>query len=262
MPRVLILEDEILSAERLRRLLSEISPAVQVLASLDSLSEARRWLDATTPPPDLLFLDVQLSDGRCFELFRDRHLPTPVIFTTAYNQYAIEAFRVNSVDYLLKPIEPDELHRAMQKFQALHQTPRPLSEALVEQLSEAVRPHPTAYKSRFLVKYGDQLSFRTVQDVAFFQADGKVVHLLTTDGRRYVVDYTLEELESLLDPADFFRVNRTFLTRLQAIRKVRAVLGSRLELTLLPSSGEGVFVSRERVSEFKSWLDGAFVTVV
>jgi two-component system, LytTR family, response regulator LytT len=251
---VLILEDEPLSAERLHRLLLTIDGQARVVATLDSVEEAVRHLSRSSPP-DLLLADVHLADGSCFDLFRQIPIRCPVIFTTAYDQYAIQAFKVNSVDYLLKPIDADDLGAALGK---LRQWRSPvMDQTLIKRLFDEWQTAAQPYKTRFLVKFGDQLSYRTVEDIAYFQADDKVVYLLTHDARRFIVDFTLEELDARLDPRQFFRLNRRTISALPAVRRVRSVLGGRLELTLAPATDELVFVSRDRAADFKKWLDGA-----
>jgi DNA-binding LytR/AlgR family response regulator len=251
---VLILEDEPLSAERMTGLLRAADPSARVVATLDSVEEAVRHL-SRQPAPDLLLADVHLADGSCFELFRRVLVTAPVIFTTAYDQYAIQAFKVNSIDYLLKPIDAAEWTLALSKFRDRTRQP-PLDERLLHRLTEAVRCEPSPYKTRFLVRFGDQLSYRTTDEIAWFRAEDKTNYLHTTDGRRFIIDYTLEELENRLDPRGFFRLNRQFLAALSSIRRVRAGLSGRLELTLAPAPDKAVFVSRERAGEFKKWLDG------
>jgi two-component system, LytTR family, response regulator LytT len=254
---VLILEDEPLSAERLERLLLSVQPSARVVAKLDTVEEGVRFL-VRQAPPDLLLLDIHLADGSCFELFRQTTVTMPVIFTTAYDQYAIRAFKVNSVDYLLKPIDADELQSALVKFETWQQNyQQTIDEQLVSRLTEAVRGESSGYKTRFLVKFGDQLSYRTTDEISYFRADDKVVYLITTDARRFIVDYTLDDLADRLDPRQFFRLNRSMIAALSGIRRVRAGLGGRLEITIAPPPDEATFVSRDRASDFRRWLDGA-----
>ncbi len=250
---VLILEDEPLSAERLQSLLLATEPAARIVATLDSVAEAVRHLSRDSTP-DLLLADIHLADGSCFDLFRRILVTAPVIFTTAYDQYAIQAFRVNSVAYLLKPIDMVDWQTAMTKFRQWQLRPT-ADETLISRLAKAVQ-EPVSYKTRFLVKFGDQLSYRTTDEIAYFRAEDKVNYLYTVDARRFIVDYTLEDLETRLDPHHFFRLNRQVIAALSSIRRVRASLGGRLELTLIPAPEGAVVVSRERAGEFKKWLDG------
>ena len=242
----MILEDEPLTAERLTSLLRRYSPAIEVLAVLDSVEKAIRWFEQSVRP-DLIFADIHLNDGLGFELFAAVRSRTPVIFTTAHSHYSLEAFRVNSVDYLLKPIEFQALARALDKFHGLYP---PAAAAPV-----GPPPAPPAFKQRFLVKIGQQLKHVTVGEVAYFHYQDEGVALTTRAGARLPVDYTLDQLESVLDPRQFFRISRKFLVGLEAVQKIHLYFNSRLKLDLLPPADAEVLVSRERVADFKLWLD-------
>jgi DNA-binding LytR/AlgR family response regulator len=251
---VLIIEDEQLAAERLANLLKKFDPAIQIVGQLDSVEESVEWL-RTRPAPQLLMMDIRLSDGLSFDIFRQATISSPIIFTTAYDQYAIQAFKVTSIDYLLKPIAYPELCRAMEKLRLLTGDAHASREAELLKLTEAFSRLHKTYKSRFLVRYGDRLQFRNAEEVAYFYADGKVVYLVTHDNRRFIVDYTLEQLEELLDPRVFYRVNRKFTAQIGSVRDIRSYHGSRLKLQLNPVADTEVLVSRERVADFKAWLD-------
>ena len=276
----LLVEDEPLAARRLASLLQKQPEPLQILGPAESVAQAVALLQAG-PAPDVLFLDIHLADGLSFELFEQVQVTCPVIFTTAYDQYAVRAFKVNSVDYLLKPIDEEELRAAITKLrQRLGTNPAqepdfstkssvsstntlaaPVLDAatlaaLVQQLRQ---PAPTAsYKTQFVVRVGEHLKVVPVEQVAYFFSLEKTTLLQSTDGRKYVVDYTLEQLEALLDPAQFFRLNRAFLTRQAAIHDIIHYTNSRLQTILKPAPPESegpVLVSREKVSVFKSWLD-------
>ncbi|KAB7728729.1 response regulator [Rudanella paleaurantiibacter] len=251
---VLLIEDEDLAAERLAKLIREHDDSLTILGPLDSVDDAVDWF-ATHPQPDLLLLDIHLSDGLSFGIFNRTSVHCPVIFTTAYDQYALRAFSVNSIDYLLKPVDPTQLGRALNKWRSRLMPVPVLAPNLIHQLSRDIAQLSRAYKTRFLVKFGDHLQFRNTDDVAYFYADGKIVYLVSTDNRRYVIDYTLEELEMQLDPRQFFRVNRKVVARINTIRDIRTNVGGRLRLHFQPAPDEEVFVSRERVPEFKAWLE-------
>jgi two-component system, LytTR family, response regulator LytT len=252
--KLLILEDEILSASRLVALIEELEPTARVVAVLDSVEGAAEWLQ-THPMPDLLLVDIHLADGSSLDLFRRVDVTAPFVFTTAYDHYAVEAFRLNSLDYLLKPIDPDELRRAFDRYRQWQhrQAPRPAFD--VEQLAQSLHNLRQPYKQRFLVRYGDNLLYKATHEVAYFYADDKTVYLVADDAKRYVIDYRVEQLEDLLDPAHFFRLNRKFIARIGAIQRMKSLLNSRLQLFLKPQPDIDVYVSKERVSGFKAWID-------
>jgi len=248
---VLIIEDEQLVAERLVALLKKHDPAIEIVGQLDTVEESIEWLN-THPTPQLVMMDIRLSDGLSFDIFNQATISSPIIFTTAYDQYAIQAFKVNSIDYLLKPIAYSDLSRAMEKLQLLTNTP---GQGEIRKLAEAFSRMHKSYKSRFLVRFGDRLQSRSAEEVAYFYADGKVVYLVANDNRRFIIDYTLEQLEELLDPRVFYRVNRKFTARIGAVKEIRSYQGSRLKLQLSPAADTEVLVSREKVADSKAWLD-------
>jgi DNA-binding LytR/AlgR family response regulator len=276
----LVVEDEPLAARRLTALLHKHAAPLRVLGPAESVAQAVALLQAG-PAPDVLFLDIHLADGLSFELFEQVAITCPVIFTTAYDQYALRAFKVNSVDYLLKPIDEAELVGALGKLRqrlgpialetpnfgtkgSVSSTNTPVVPALdaatlaalVQQLRQ---PAPTAsYKAQFVVRVGEHLKVVPVEQVAYFFSLEKTTLLQSTDGRKYVVDYTMEQLESLLDPTQFFRLNRAYLARQAAIHDIIHYTNSRLQTILKPAPPESegpVLVSREKVSVFKNWLD-------
>ncbi|WP_027000293.1 LytR/AlgR family response regulator transcription factor [Eisenibacter elegans] len=247
--KTIIIEDEPLAAERLAWLLKQYDKSIDIMASLDSVEEAVAWLN-TNPSPELIWMDIQLADGQSFEIFDQCVIDAPVIFTTAYDQYALEAFKVYSIDYLLKPIQPQALAQALQKWQRLSR----FSPQSLEQIRAAFQPQ-RRYKSRFLVKVGDKMIFKAIEEIAYFYAEDKTVYLVSQENKRYVIDYTLETLESLLDPELFFRLNRKFLARYEAISEVRHYSNSRLKISLNPRAALEVIISRERVLPFKQWAE-------
>ncbi|SMB97960.1 two component transcriptional regulator, LytTR family [Hymenobacter roseosalivarius DSM 11622] len=258
--RALLVEDEPLAARRLTELLRRQEPAVEVVATAESVAAAKVLLDTLQPAPDVLFLDIHLADGLSFELFEQTTVPCPVIFTTAYDQYAIRAFKVNSVDYLLKPIDAGELEAAVQKLRARRgsaqmATPATAFDpALLAQVLQQMQARP-AYKEQFVVRVGEHLKTVATEQIAYFFSLEKATLLQTRENRRFVVDYTLEQLETLLDPRQFFRLNRTYLAQASAIQDIIHYTNSRLQ-TVLQHCPEGpVLVSRERVPAFKAWLD-------
>jgi len=252
---ILIVEDEQLAAERLASLLTTYDPTFRVLDCLDAVEDTVQWF-RSRPAPHLLMLDIHLADGLGFDIFQQVDVHCPIIFTTAYDQYAIQAFKVNSIDYLLKPIAFSDLSRAIDKLRRLSTEPAEApSTTDFRQVAAAVRELRKTYKTRFIVRFHDRILFKTTEEVAYFCADGKVLYLNTLGQRRYIVDYTLEQLEELLDPTEFYRLNRKFMVRLAAIKDIRTYLGGRLKLLLQPPTDAEVIVSRERVADFKSWLD-------
>jgi DNA-binding LytR/AlgR family response regulator len=248
--KVIIVEDEKLSAEHLTNLLKKIDPTIEVIAQYDtikkSIEEFKKGLKV-----DLLFMDVHLADGISFEIFTKVAIETPVIFTTAYNEYAIKAFKVNSVDYLLKPVGLADLKKALEKYKKLNV----LDQATVlENINTAYQNLSKQFKSRFMVKMGDTISSVKCEDISHFVSEDGAV-LLVTENKRYVIDYTLDNLESLVSPDLFFRINRKVLININSIQKVSAYFNSRLKLNFNSLVDEDGIVSRERVNDFKAWLD-------
>lgn len=252
---VLILEDEELTANRLASLLYAYDPHIQVLAQLPSVAKAIHWF--TQAPliwPDLIFLDIQLEDESGFMLIKRLNLSIPIIFTTAYEQYTLQAFKANSIDYLLKPIDPTELGAALDKFNRLHAMPKraTVDEHVLMQLTRRLTVPP--YRDRFMVSAGPKLRSVPTQEVAYFFFEDKVTFLLANDGHALPIDYSLDRLGQLLNPNQFFRVNRSFLVAAWAIKSVYMYVGSKLKLELHPSPRQDVFVSIDRVSTFKEWF--------
>ncbi len=252
--RVLIVEDEPLAAERLGNLLTELDHQVHIVGTCDSVTQTIQWLKSH-PHPDLAFFDIQLGDGLSFEIFDRAEFRFPVVFTTAYDQYAVKAFKVNSIDYLLKPIDEVELEGAITKFQgtgtsSVEETLKMALQSASQMLS---KQH---YKERYLVKVGDHLKMIPTVEVSFFYSLDKATYLRTREGRNYAIDHTLEQIEVQCDPQEFYRISRKFLISLQAIQDMVAYGSSRLKVKAMgQEKGEELVVSRERVKSFKMWLD-------
>ena len=267
---VLLLEDEYPAAERLQRLLLQAAPEAQVLTVLDTVAGALAWL-AAHPAPDLILSDIQLADGLSLEIWEQAVVPSPVIFTTAFDTYAIRAFQAHSIAYLLKPVKLAELQAALAKLRQWELRVR--SEKLradspdqpnatpnsslftlhsIEHFLDALRP----YKTRFLVRQGEQLLPLPVAEAAWFLSRNETVTLVATDGRRFMLDYTLEQLEGLLDPARFFRLNRQLIAQLPAVRRLHPHFGGKLLVELHPAPSEEILVSREKAGALKAWLEG------
>jgi two-component system, LytTR family, response regulator LytT len=251
---VLILEDEILSAQRAKTLLHEHDPTISVIETIDSVEDATEWL-SRNPEPDLMLVDIHLSDGLSFDLFKKIQIKSPVIFTTAFDQYAIQAFKINSIDYLLKPLDKSELGFALNKFKALSQERKSELTSDIQRVMETFNAHNKKYKNRFLVKFGDNIQFKNTDEIAYFFADDKITYLVSNEGRRFIIDYKLEQLEDLLNPQFFFRLNRKFVIRIDAVQKVKTLMNSRLQVFLKPNFEQEIFVSKDKTGEFKTWLD-------
>jgi len=249
--KVLILEDENMAVKRLTGLLEKLDPTIEVLKVLDSVKTGVKWLSQNKA--DLLFFDIQLADGLSFEIFEQVEVKTPIIFTTAFDEYAIKAFKLNSVDYLLKPIDPQELENALDKYRAQHkENSTEFNMAMIEQ---AMNMMAKKFKERFVVKIGEHIHTINVADTAYFFSQDKATFLQSLDKNRFIIDYTLEQVEQLVDPAQFFRINRKYLVSLAAVKDIITYSNSRLRLILHRTDDMDVIVSREKVQEFKKWLD-------
>lgn len=244
--KVVIVEDEKLAAERLLTLLRQADPSVEVLDCLESIEETVHYL-RNNRHPELLLLDIHLSDGHSFEIFKQVNYNGPVIFTTAYDNYALEAFKLLSIDYILKPVTRTALASALNKLHSF--SSRELQQGLSQFPS-------TASKKRFLGKIGQRLYFVETTSIAFFQAENKLVYMIDKSGTRYLVDHTMEKLEQLLDPRIFFRLNRKFIVSIEAILQVKPYYNSRLKLSVQGAGQqEEMVISRDRVSEFRQWAE-------
>lgn len=254
--KALLIEDEYPAAERLEKLIRKLDPRVEIVGVLESVEAAKRWF-ATDQPVDLIFSDIQLSDGLSFQIFDAFPAHSPIIFTTSYDEYAIKAFRVKSIDYLLKPIKLPELAEALKKYQDLKQAFSPQAYAKkVESLLDSLAISQRAHKTRFLVKNGEQLIPIAQDQVAYFYTANELACLVSRDGRQYLVDYTLEELEAVVDPLRFFRLNRQFIAQVTAIQKIHTYFNGKLKVELRPETAQEVLVSRDKAPSFKAWLDG------
>lgn len=250
--KTLILEDETLAAERLRDLLQRVSPDIVVIEHLKTVESAIQWL-LNAPAPDLILADIRLLDGLSFDIFSQVPVSSPVIFTTAYDQYAIRAFEVNSVDYLLKPVDAEKLQAAIDKVKSRVATaaPSPDYNALVKLLQQG----QPAYKTRFMIRLGQKIIAVPVERVAYFFSENKLTYIVTTDQKKYPVDQTLDDLEGVLDPRQFFRVNRQFIVTFPAIAEIHPYFKGRVSLVLQPAATEEVIISAERTPTFKKWID-------
>jgi len=248
---IIIIEDEKPSARRLQRMLTELQMEAEVM--LHSVEESIEWFQ-NNEHPDLIFLDIQLSDGLSFEIFETIDINSAVIFTTAYDEYALQAFKLNSIDYLLKPIDDDDLERAVSKYK--ERAPKQQSVTLdfndIKKL--LVNPIEREYKKRFSVKVGQHLKLITIDDIECFYSENKGTYAFTSQGRNYLLDTTLEQLENELEPHKFFRINRKFYVNVNAINDMVSYTNSRLQIKLNTYQEQDIIVARERVKDFKDWL--------
>lgn len=254
---VLIIEDETPAAEKLERYLQRYSPSIKVATILDSVETAVNWLADHQSEVDLILMDIQLKDGQSFQIFKEIKVVKPVIFITAYNEFALEAFKVNSIDYLLKPVTFTDLANSLKKAETLG-TQLQWSEGKTEKVISQLAPaEGKNYKNRFMVKLGDHIRSITSDQISFFFADGRDVYLITNQLRKFIIDYTLENLEEILDPKIFHRINRSYIVHIGAIQDVVVYSNSRLKITPHIKWEPEMVVSREKVSEFKLWFDGS-----
>lgn len=247
--KIVIVEDEAIAARRLQKLVQELVPEAVVLAILDSVQSTVKWCNENQLP-DLFFLDIQLADGLSFEIFEKIEIKSPVIFTTAFDEYAIKAFEVNSIDYLLKPLERDSLARAIKKFR---QTDSRETTNLKSMLAELIL-NRTNYRERFLVKKGDSFIPLSITDIAYFYAEDKLVFAKTKSNQRFLIDFTLDNLEATLNPELFYRLNRQFLVSINSVQLVKSSFNGKLKASVLPVFEEEIIISREKAQDFKNWL--------
>lgn len=250
MIRVLIIEDEEAAAKRLTKMVKDVLPEADITDQLSSIAMAVDWF-RKNDQPDLAFFDIHLADGSSFEIFRLISVECPIIFTTAYDQYALHAFKVNSIDYLLKPVKKDELQRAVDKFKKLHFKSAPID--LQKILSSFQK---TDYKERFVIRYGEHM--RTIQtaDIAYIVSENRISFAMLKEGKRYALDLNMDQLEEALDPKKFFRINRQFIISYEAISEMHTYTKSRVLVKLNPPTKEETIVSTERSAAFKAWLAG------
>lgn len=249
--KVLILEDETLAADRLEGMLREIQPNVDIIGRLKSVATSVEWLNAKARP-DLIVTDIRLLDGLCFDIFSQVKVDSPVIFTTAYDQYAIRAFEVNSVDYLLKPIEREKLEVSLQRVQQRKAEPAPDYSRVLDLIKNATQP---AYKSRFMVRLGQRIVAITTDKIGYFFSESKLTYIVTLDGKKLPIDQPLDELIDILDPKRFFRVNRQFIVAFESIAEIHPYFKGRIKIILQPKTDEEVVISSDRTPEFKRWID-------
>lgn len=250
---ILIIEDEQLGAEKLSRLLASIDSSINIVGNTRSIKSSVEWL-LQHKHPDIILMDIELTDGQSFEIFNHVTIQSMVIFTTSYDEYALQAFKVNSVDYLLKPIKKEELKNALDKYLQWQQK-FSASTINVEQLIHELKQHqPKSYRSRFLVKIGQKLLSIETRDIAYFYAEERLTYFITWDKKKYIVDYTIEELRQMLDLQDFYQANRAFIVHVKSIAKIHNYFNGKLKLELQPATEKEVLISREKATDFKEWM--------
>jgi two-component system LytT family response regulator len=251
--RILIIEDEEAAVKRLQKMLKEIAPESEVIDALVSIKSSVQWF-ITNPQPDLVLMDVHLADGLSFEIMKQVNIECPVIFTTAYDQYALEAFKLNTIDYLLKPVKKEELQNAIAKFKK-HQ-PKAAPAIDIDKIILSFQNAQKDYKKRFVVRYGDHIKTINTDDAAYFYTEARANFMVTKDAKRYIIDYNLDQLESLVDPKTFFRINRQFIIGVHSLDEMLTYSKSRVLIKLNPPCKIETIVSTERSGEFKQWLGG------
>lgn len=250
--KVLIIEDEPPAVNRLSKLLKSVDANIEIVDVIDSVETAISYLKHKSGL-DLIFMDIQLSDGLSFDIFNETEVKVPIIFTTAFDQYTLSAFKVHSIDYLLKPIEPEELSAAIDKFKEYFSNEASVDNNDLHKLVKDLMPKK--YKERFLVKTRKELKYVAIDQIAYFYSEDGYTHLVTHTGQKQIIDYKLDELEAMVDPDKYFRINRKMIVELHSILKIETYFNSRLKLKLNPPHPSDVIVSRERCTKFKFWLD-------
>ena len=257
--KILIVEDEDLAVKKLQKTLTTVDKDAEVVGIADSIKSTVEWLQQN-PSPDLILMDIELADGQSFEIFNLAEIKSPVIFTTSYDEYALKAFKVNSIDYLLKPVQKEELEAALNKYRKMaetygskNNTGSDLSiDNIIKELQQKLQPKE--YRKRFLVKHAQKLVSIEIDDIAYFFSDGRLNFFKTYDNRKFVVDYTMDELEDMLDPDRYFRISRAFYIAVDSVDQIHDYFGNRLLLHLKPAVDKEAIVSREKVSDFKKWM--------
>lgn len=255
MIQTLIVEDEVHAANRLRDMLGKLDEDISVLTVLDSIESTVKWLN-THPAPDLIFLDIQLADGRSFEIFEQVNLQSPIIFTTAYDEFALKAFSLHSIDYLLKPLKPEALRESIKKYRSIkNYFSNSGFEEKMQALLTGFRTTEKIYKNRFLVNKGDSSIPVVTEDIAYFYAEDKEVFLVNFQGKQYFINYSLDTLVDMLDPKLFYRANRQFIIAAKAVERVRNYFNYKLKVEVRPRTEKEIIISRAKVGEFRNWLN-------
>ena len=256
--KVFIVEDEELAVKKLKKTLESVDASAEVVGVADSIRASVSWLQ-NNPAPDLILMDIELCDGQSFEIFDKVEVKSTVIFTTSYDEYALKAFKVNSVDYLLKPVQKEDLSAALNKLKnmkSMYGGQNGSASLNVENLVKELqlKLQPKEFRKRFLVKHAQKLVSIDIEEIAYFYSDGRLNFFKTYDNRKFVVDYTMDELEEMLDPARYFRISRSFYVSINSIDQIHDYFGNRLLLHLKPVVDKEAIISREKVTDFKMWM--------
>ncbi|MEM1407858.1 MAG: LytTR family DNA-binding domain-containing protein [Bacteroidota bacterium] len=250
---ILIIEDETLAAEKLENLLKELDSSIHILGKLKSIEAVTDWFESGGDKPDLVISDIRLLDGLSFEIFKQVDYKGAVIFTTAYDQYAIKAFEVNSIDYLLKPVQKEKLKNSLEKFKSLNSTVE--SPFPYEELVAMIKGQQQEYKSRFMVRTGNKIVAVPVEKISYFYSQNKLTYIVTHDNKKYPLDQPLEVIDKQLDPKQFFRANRQFIITFESIDEIHPYFKGRVKINLKHQPEEEIVISAEKSPEFKKWLD-------
>ncbi|WP_413513541.1 LytR/AlgR family response regulator transcription factor [Myroides odoratus] len=249
--KVLIVEDEERNANKLRRLLYQIEPDIQVLDVVESVQACVNWL-RNHSSPDLIFMDIRLEDGLCFEIFEQIEVTIPVVFTTSYDEYALKAFKVNSIDYLMKPVQEQDLIQALKKYKRLNAIEL---NASIKNILGSLNPKEIAYRSRFLIPYRDGFKTVKIEEIDYIYSELKITHLVLKDKSALILSQTMEEIEEELDPLSFFRVNRQHILNIDSISNIQNYYNGKLKVTLVRDTQREIIISREKAPLFKNWLN-------
>lgn len=255
--RALIIEDEIPSRINLMNSITRLFDDIEIVGACESVRESVKFLSDPHNQVDMIFMDVELSDGMCFDIFDQTNITAKVVITTAYDNYAIRAFKVNSLDYILKPIDPNDLRRAVERCRRSIQesSHSPLSPIDINALRDALTRKEAAYKQRFIIRIGDKITIVNTSDIAYFYSEDKSTIAMTTDSKRYIVDQSLDAVQESIDPDRFFRISRSCIVSIGAIQSISKHLNNRLKINLVPKSDFEAFVSRFRIGDFMDWLE-------
>ncbi|PWJ42300.1 LytR/AlgR family response regulator transcription factor [Sediminitomix flava] len=248
---VLIIEDEFHTSERLSHLIQSYDSSIQILQKLSSVSESIKWL-SSHKSPDLIFQDIELSDGNCFDIYQSVEVKVPIVFTTAFSEYALKAFQLNSIDYIVKPYDATDIKRVLDKYSSMKAAFAPLDQGMLKDM--LMEKTPTV-KNRFLVRIGDQYKTVAVEEISFIRYEEGVNFIYLFNNEKYPIDNSLTELESQLNQSLFFRINRKYIININAIKKIDNWFNSRIKLELAPNPNDDIIISRERMKNFKKWLD-------
>ncbi len=251
---ILVIEDDKTAQSKLINMIRSVDQNIEILTVIESVRDAVDWFN-TNSVPDLIFSDVQLADGLCFEIFEQVKISSPIIFTSGYDNYAINAFKSNGIDYLLKPVTEIDLKESLEKYYNYSENHPEIDNALLNQLIKQIRKPNREYKRRFLIKHKQNLKIIPVKDIAYFFIENQLLFLYTFDKRKFVLSYNMNNIEDMVDPDDFFRLNRQVIINLQSVESIHDYFSDSLKINLKPAFLEDIIIKRPKISEFKSWID-------